>query len=122
MPTDDIEMCESRYRNLSVAGSIRAGDCGTTMEFVMKFVMPSIIVVAALMSASPAFAQIYDPHYPICMHVYGEKIGERMDCTFNSLDQCTATASGLPATCLINPYYADARTRTPPRQHRKRHR
>jgi hypothetical protein len=92
------------------------------MELVMKFVVPAIGLAAALMSASPAFAQIYDPHYPICMHVYGELMGERMDCTFNSPDQCAAAASGLPATCLINPSYADARTRTPPPQHRKRDR
>jgi len=76
----------------------------------MKFVMPSVIVVAALMSAGPAFApNLRSSRIAICMHVYGEKIGERMDCTFNSLDQCTATASGLPATCLINPYYARMR-------------
>ena len=86
----------------------------------MKCVVPGIMV-AAMMSTSPASAQMYDPRYPICMHVYGEQIGERMDCTFNSLDQCRATASGLPATCLINPYHADARTGTPPRRYGKRH-
>jgi hypothetical protein len=28
------------------------------------------------------------------------------DCTFTSLQQCRATASGLAATCDVNPYYA----------------
>ena len=85
----------------------------------MRFVMPAIIVVAALTGANSASAQTYDPHFPVCMHVYGEQIGERMDCVFDSLEQCAATASGLPATCLINPYYADGRQ--PPRRHRKSH-
>ncbi|MCC8961432.1 DUF3551 domain-containing protein [Bradyrhizobium sp. Pear76] len=54
----------------------------------------------------PASAQTYDPRYPVCMHVYGVLIGERMDCVFTSLDQCQVGANGLPATCLVNPYYA----------------
>jgi hypothetical protein len=83
-------------------------------------VILAIMVVAALMNAGPASAQMYDPHYPVCMQVYGEKIGERMDCIFSSLDQCAATAKGLPATCLVNPYYADGMTRTPPPHHGKR--
>jgi hypothetical protein len=51
---------------------------------------------------------MYDPNYPVCMHVYGELEGERMDCIFGSLAQCAASASGRPATCLINPYFAQA--------------
>ncbi|WP_338825241.1 DUF3551 domain-containing protein [Bradyrhizobium septentrionale] len=43
---------------------------------------------------------MYDPRYPVCMHVYGALIGDRMDCIFASLDQCQAAAMGLPATCL----------------------
>jgi hypothetical protein len=87
----------------------------------MKFVTSVIIGVAALSNMGATFAQMYDPHYPVCMHVYGEKIGERMDCTFNSMGQCGATASGLPATCLINPYYADVRTGPLSRHQRRRH-
>lgn len=86
----------------------------------MKFVAPAIIGIAALLNAGATFAQMYDPHYPVCMHVYGEQLGDRMDCTFNSLRQCGATASGLPASCLINPYYADVRTGPLPRHQRKR--
>ncbi|MEN3351500.1 MAG: hypothetical protein V7632_5135 [Bradyrhizobium sp.] len=78
-----------------------------------------MLALGALWMATPASAQTYDPRYPVCMHVYGALIGERMDCVFTSSDQCEAGALGLPATCLVNPYYA-AGLSAPraPRRHR----
>jgi hypothetical protein len=84
----------------------------------MRLLTFAILALATLAAATPASAQMYDPRYPICMHVYGEKLGERMDCIFTSFAQCAATASGLPATCLVNPFYAYARTPVPARPHR----
>jgi hypothetical protein len=72
---------------------------------VVKLAFASLALAMALI-ATPVQAQMYDPNYPVCMHVYGELEGERMDCIFTSLAQCAATASGRPATCLVNPYYA----------------
>jgi hypothetical protein len=66
----------------------------------------AIVALATALMATSVQAQMYDPKYPVCMHVYGELEGERMDCIFTSLAQCAATASGRPATCLINPYFA----------------
>ena len=66
----------------------------------------AILALALTVVATSVQAQTYDPSYPVCMHVYGELEGERMDCIFTSLAQCAATASGRPATCLINPYFA----------------
>lgn len=73
-----------------------------------------IFGLATAFAATSARAQTYDPKYPVCMHVYGDLVGERMDCIFTSLAQCAASASGLPAMCLINPYFA-------PRSDRRRH-
>jgi hypothetical protein len=70
-----------------------------------------LLALSALCMTKPASAQTYDPRYPVCMHVYGELIGERMDCIFTSLEQCQAAAVGNPATCLINPFYAPRPTR-----------
>jgi hypothetical protein len=56
----------------------------------------------------PARAQTYDPSAPVCLQAFGELEGERMDCVFSSLAQCRAAASGRPATCLMNPYFARA--------------
>jgi hypothetical protein len=73
---------------------------------VLRAVSFAFVVAGTLLASPPASAQTYAPDYPICMHVYGEQMGERMDCLFTSLAQCKATAYGLPAECLVNPYYA----------------
>ncbi|MFB9267507.1 DUF3551 domain-containing protein [Bradyrhizobium erythrophlei] len=86
----------------------------------MKRLTSAILILCTLVGFAPASAQTYDPSYPVCMHVYGEKIGERIDCTFTSFAQCAATANGLPATCLVNPYVANARRSPLPRSHRPR--
>ena len=81
----------------------------------MRSLMPAIVAIGMLMASAPALAQLFDPRYPVCMHVYGEQEGDRMDCIFTSPDQCAASASGRSATCLVNPYYAAApRLRPPP--------
>ncbi|WP_409411010.1 DUF3551 domain-containing protein [Bradyrhizobium jicamae] len=63
-------------------------------------------MLAAFLVTRPASAQMSDPRYPVCMRTYGVQVGDRMDCVFMSLDQCQASALGLPATCLLNPYFA----------------
>jgi hypothetical protein len=83
-------------------------------DLVTRLIFPtlfSILALATALIASSAQAQLYDPKYPVCMHVFGELQGERMDCIFTSLPQCQATASGLPASCLINPYFVPATSR-----------
>jgi hypothetical protein len=66
----------------------------------------AILALAAALPSGSAKAQTYDPSYPVCLHVFGELEGERMDCIFTSLAQCSASASGRSATCLVNPYFA----------------
>ncbi|MGJ4998923.1 DUF3551 domain-containing protein [Bradyrhizobium sp. HKCCYLS3077] len=66
-----------------------------------------------------AQAQAYDPRYPVCMKVYeGGRFGggEWIDCSYTSLPQCRATASGRSAMCDLNPFYAP-----PPRRAHRRH-
>lgn len=79
----------------------------------MRLLAPAILVSAALAGPDTASAQMYDPSHPVCMQVYGEELGDRMDCVFTSLAQCAASARGLPATCLTNPYYSHARKTMP---------
>ena len=82
-----------------------------SMESGMIKTTFAILVLAAALPAGAAKAQMYDPSYPVFMHVYGELEGERMDCIFTSLAQCAASASGRAATCLINPYFVQGSSR-----------
>jgi len=85
----------------------------------------TLTAIATLCFAADASAQRYDPAYPVCMHRYtgGSGIGgggdNYFDCSFTSLEQCRATASGLAATCDLNPYYAFDQRPAPPRKRHK---
>src|SRR6516165_3199770 len=50
-------------------------------------------------------AQTYDPNHPVCLRVYAPE-GGYIDCSFTSMPQCNATASGRGAQCYLNPYCA----------------
>ena len=72
----------------------------------------SILIMMAIgtwLAATPASAQTYDPRYPVCMHVYtpGGRGGggDYYDCSFTSLPQCRASASGRAASCDMNPFF-----------------
>jgi hypothetical protein len=91
----------------------------------MRIVASTILAIGTILAAAPVQAQTYDPSYPICMKVYTGANGgggEWNDCTFTSLAQCAATASGRSASCMVNPYYAMADTRRPRHVSRKVHR
>jgi Protein of unknown function (DUF3551) len=97
--------------------SLSAATTRDVRDSLMRFSFLIILVACALLAAVPAKAQTFDPKYPVCMHVYGMLLGERMDCLFVSLEQCAMTASGLPASCIVNPYYVatDHRQKRPRR-------
>ena len=66
----------------------------------------AIPLIATLSAAAPAHAQTYAPGYPVCMQGWGPI--NYYDCSFTSLPQCSLSASGRPAQCVINPYLASA--------------
>jgi Protein of unknown function (DUF3551) len=70
---------------------------------------------ATILSVAPATAQRYDPAYPVCLQRWGQAGSTAIDCSYTSLDQCRATASGLSATCYANPYWPQARQASPGR-------
>ena len=68
----------------------------------------ALSALAVLVMGASARAQTYAPGAPVCLHVFGELEGERIDCIFASFAQCQAAASGRPASCMMNPYGAQA--------------
>jgi Protein of unknown function (DUF3551) len=75
-------------------------------------VLATILTIATVLVALPARAQTYDPNYPVCLQTYAIG-GGRIDCSFTSLPQCAASASGRAAQCLNNPYFAQGDRKLP---------
>jgi len=85
----------------------------------MRSLILALFAAGVLVSA-PASAQKYDSTSPVCKTNYRWG-GEDTDCGYTSMEQCRATASGLPAMCFNNPYYAGPpadHLREPPRRRR----
>jgi Protein of unknown function (DUF3551) len=80
----------------------------------MRVLACMIPTIATVMAAAPVRAQTYDPSYPVCLQTYAIG-GGSIDCSFTSLAQCAASASGRAAQCLNNPYFAQG-DRKPSRQ------
>ncbi|MEY9182979.1 hypothetical protein ABIG06_004561 [Bradyrhizobium sp. USDA 326] len=72
----------------------------------MRIVLLSMVLL--VINSASGHAQTYDPRYPVCMKVYEGSLGggEWIDCSYTSIPQCRASASGRAASCEINPYFA----------------
>ena len=64
------------------------------------------ILAIGMVSIGPAAAQTYDPTFPVCLRLYDRTI--YYECSYTSLTQCNASASGRAAQCVINPYFGGA--------------
>jgi hypothetical protein len=75
----------------------------------MRASILAILAIGAMLGAAPAPAQTYDPAYPFCVQVYQSFVDYYFDCTYRTMAQCRASASGRAASCVVNPYYAGPR-------------
>ena len=77
-----------------------------------------LLGIGTILGAAPARAQTYDPSYPVCMNncKWG---GCQIECSYTSLAQCNASASGRGALCYTNPFFATG-SRQPPRRSYRR--
>ena len=71
----------------------------------MRILLWPLLALATLSTTTPLRAQAYDPRYPVCLQTY-RLGGGNIDCSYASMAQCQATASGQPAQCLTNPFFA----------------
>ncbi len=78
----------------------------------MRLLTCTILAIGTLLAPAPAGAQTYDPKYPVCLQIYGID-GGYIDCSFTSLPQCAASASGRSAQCVNNPFFGQVRDRPP---------
>jgi hypothetical protein len=86
----------------------------------MRIPALTILMFATVLTAAPASAQTYDPAYPVCLQVYQGFNDYYFECSYTSLPQCNASASGRAAQCIVNPYYAGRKA--PPARRDRRHR
>jgi hypothetical protein len=79
----------------------------------MRATRIALLAACVVLIQAPAQAQ---SSAPVCLHVYGPVTYD--ECAYASIDQCKVSASGRPAACLINPYYAA--DKPPPRRKQRR--
>ena len=72
----------------------------------MRILALTALAIAAVWTAGPAAAQTYGGDYPVCLKVYGRV--NYIECSYTSLAQCAGSASGRPAQCVVNPFFANA--------------
>jgi len=84
----------------------------------MRALALTVLTMGIALAAGQARAQTYDPAFPVCMHVIPWGGGAYYDCTYYTMAQCAASASGRAAQCDLNPYYAGA-TASPRRNDRR---
>lgn len=72
-------------------------------------VLAILTIFAALTASAPAKAQTFGGNYPVCIQMYLRDGARNIECSYNTMEQCQATASGLSATCLLNPYVRQSR-------------
>jgi hypothetical protein len=80
-------------------------------EFLVHKFAWIVLACGTIMVGAPAHAQTYDPNYPICMQVVTWGGGEYNECSYTSIAQCAASASGRAAHCIVNPYFAGTQFR-----------
>ena len=83
----------------------------------MRILALAILAIGTISAAVPARAQTYGGGYPVCLHVYGPVT--YYECTYSSIPQCNASASGRSAQCVVNPYFASAQMPADYRRHRR---
>jgi len=72
-----------------------------------------LLVVGMIVAVAPVAAQRYNPAYPVCLQKWEWGGGSTIYCGYTSWERCQATASGLSAMCLANPYWPQANRNGP---------
>ena len=67
--------------------------------------LPYLLLVWITISVSaPAAAQRFGGTYPVCLQKWEWGGGSSIRCEYSSWEECKASAAGLSAMCLLNPY------------------
>ena len=81
-------------------------------RFINAILLVAGLFGAGLLGVPPTAAQTYAPRHPVCIEIYTID-GRSIDCSFATIAQCAATASGQSAQCYANPYATRSRQLSP---------
>jgi hypothetical protein len=76
---------------------------GVPVRIRLQTMLPAIALAGMLAVANPSPAKA-EIDYPYCMKVY-VRGGPYTDCSYSTLAQCQASASGRSALCYLDPFY-----------------
>jgi len=85
----------------------------------MRLLLVTVLMLAAVLAASMARAQTYDPNFPICLQTFGRD-SNYIGCQYTSMAQCRMSAWGTAAQCIANPYFPPKSPRKIFRRYRRR--
>jgi hypothetical protein len=91
--------------------------CAEVENVPMRILALAILTTGIVLTAGHAWAQRYDPAYPVCLYVVTWGGGSYYQCTYQTMEQCRASANGQ--MCSLNPFYAGAAA--PVRRNNRRH-
>ena len=77
----------------------------------MRKLVWMILAIGTVSAVTPVQAQTYDPNFPVCLQVYGRG-ANYIACSYTSIPQCQASASGRAAQCIVNPFFAGSYRRS----------
>ncbi|MDF0494520.1 DUF3551 domain-containing protein [Bradyrhizobium yuanmingense] len=82
--------------------------------------MLSVLAVTSMVAGvtavfAPAAAEPFNPNYPVCLQQWEWGGSNRIYCSYRSWEDCKASAMGLPAMCLANPYWSQPTSARPVR-------
>ncbi|WP_309249494.1 MULTISPECIES: DUF3551 domain-containing protein [Bradyrhizobium] len=80
-------------------------------EAAMRMLRWLILGSAAILAIASATAQTYDPSHPVCLQRWEWGGSTYFECAYTSWDQCRASAIGLSAMCVENPYWQQPQAR-----------
>ena len=83
---------------------LRCIGCADFENDPMRTLALTILTAAVVLAAGDAWAQRYDPAFPVCLYVVPWGGGAYYNCSYYTMDQCRASANGQ--MCSLNPYYA----------------
>ena len=83
----------------------------------MRVLALAILTMFVGLASAPADAQTFGGNGAYCMQYYQWGGSRNIECSYSTMAQCQATASGLSAMCLTNPYYSNAQV---PRERSRR--